>query len=59
MIQVRDAVAEDAASIGDLLGELGYTAAAPEIPARLRAVGEAPGRYWSRWMQGASSAWPP
>jgi GNAT superfamily N-acetyltransferase len=44
MIQVRDAVPEDASAIADLLGELGYPASAPEIPARLGAVAQVPGR---------------
>jgi GNAT superfamily N-acetyltransferase len=44
MIQVRDAVPEDASAIADLLGELGYPASAPEIAARLGAVAEVPGR---------------
>ena len=44
MIQVRDAVREDASAIADLLGELGYPASAAEIPARLGAVSEVPGR---------------
>jgi hypothetical protein len=52
MIQVRDAVAEDAASVAGLLGELGYPASAAEIPARLRAVGEAPGRKFARPVAG-------
>jgi GNAT superfamily N-acetyltransferase len=44
MIQVRDAVPEDASAIVDLLGELGYPASAAEIPVRLGAVAEVPGR---------------
>jgi hypothetical protein len=44
MIQVREAVPEDAGAIADLLGELGYRAQMAEIPARLRAVAETPGR---------------
>jgi GNAT superfamily N-acetyltransferase len=44
MVQVRDAVPEDASAIVDLLGELGYPASAAEIPARLGAVSKVPGR---------------
>jgi GNAT superfamily N-acetyltransferase len=44
MIQVRDAVPEDAVAIADLLGELGYPASAVEIPERLGAVAGVPGR---------------
>ena len=44
MIHVRDAVPEDSNAIVDLLGELGYPASATEIPARLGAVAEVPGR---------------
>lgn len=44
MIHVRDAVPEDSNAIVDLLGELGYPASAAEIPARLGAVAEVPGR---------------
>ena len=44
MIQVGSAPPRDAAAIADLLGELGYPASAEEIPARLSAVTEVPGR---------------
>jgi predicted N-acetyltransferase YhbS len=44
MIRVRVAVPEDAGAIADPLGELGYPTSAAEIPARLRAVAEVPGR---------------
>jgi hypothetical protein len=44
MIQVRDAVPQDAGAIADLLGELGYPVSAAEMPARLSAVADVPGR---------------
>jgi hypothetical protein len=58
MIQVRDAVPEDASAIADLLGELGYPASAPEIPARLGAVAQVPGRVLVAEDAGAVMGWP-
>jgi predicted N-acetyltransferase YhbS len=46
MIEVREALAQDATPIAGLLTELGYPASAPEIPGRLRSVAEAPGRVF-------------
>ena len=43
MIKVREAVDQDAAAIAGLLTELGYPTTAPEVPARLHSVTEAPG----------------
>jgi GNAT superfamily N-acetyltransferase len=46
MIMVHEAVSEDAAAIASLLTELGYPALASDIPGRLKAVADAPGRVW-------------
>jgi predicted N-acetyltransferase YhbS len=46
MIRVRDAVREDAGAIAGLLTELGYPASASDIPVRLDAVADAPGRVF-------------
>jgi hypothetical protein len=57
MIQVRDAVSEDAGAIADLLGELGYSASAAEIPARLVAVAKVPGRVLVEAAGQQATAW--
>jgi GNAT superfamily N-acetyltransferase len=57
MIQVRDALPEDASAIADLLGELGYPASAAEIPARLDAVAEVPGRVLVAAAEQHAAAW--
>ena len=57
MIQVRDAVPEDAVAITDLLGELGYPASAVEMPERLAAVAGLPGRVLVEAAEQQAAAW--
>jgi GNAT superfamily N-acetyltransferase len=46
MIRVREAVNEDADAIASLLTELGYPASASDVPGRLSAVTDAPGKVF-------------
>ena len=57
MIQMRDAVPEDAVAIADLLGELGYPASAVEMPERLGAVAGVPGRVLVEADEQQAATW--
>ena len=54
--RIREATAEDAPAIAELLRHLGYPAAVAEIPARLDAVGAAGGRVLLAWTAEGAAA---